>query len=115
MSELVEVALFTDDIAALKRFYGGLVGGEPEDDWPGGATYWAGAVKLLVHERGVPSEGGPANEDHFALAVPDLVAVCAELHEGGAAIVAEPRDYPWGRSAYVRDPDGRIVELCERV
>ena len=23
-----------------------------------------------------------------------------------------PRDLPWGRSAYVRDPDGRLVELA---
>ena len=115
MSELVEVALFSDDVEELKRFYGRLVGGEPEDDWPGGATYVAGPVKLLVHRRAAPSEGGPANEDHFALAVNDLGAACQELHERGVEFVAEPRDYPWGRSAYVRDPDGRIVELSQRV
>ena len=26
-----------------------------------------------------------------------------------------PRDLPWGRSAYVRDPDGRLVELRRRL
>jgi len=25
----------------------------------------------------------------------------------------EPRDYQWGRSAYLRDPDGRLVELAQ--
>jgi hypothetical protein len=25
--------------------------------------------------------------------------------------VTGPKEYYWGRSAYVRDPDGRIVEL----
>ena len=28
--------------------------------------------------------------------------------------VAEPHDYPWGRSAYLRDPDGRLVEAAVR-
>ncbi len=29
----------------------------------------------------------------------------------GRRLDAEARDYDWGRSAYVRDPDGRLVEL----
>ena len=28
-------------------------------------------------------------------------------------VLVEPRAYPWGRSAYLRDPDGRLVELAE--
>ena len=27
------------------------------------------------------------------------------------ALFTGPRDLPWGRSAYVRDPDGNLVEL----
>jgi predicted enzyme related to lactoylglutathione lyase len=113
MSELVEVALFSDDVEGLKHFYGRLVGGSPEDDWAGGATYSAGPVKLLVHRRADASADGPANDDHFALAVSDLDGTCEDLRERGVTFVAEPRDYPWGRSAYVRDPDGRIVELIQ--
>ena len=58
-------------------------------------------------------DDGPPNEDHFALAVDDLNAACAELVAHGLAFVLEPRDYPWGRSAYLRDPDGRLVELAQ--
>ena len=114
MNEIVEVALFTKDVEAVTRFYGALVGAQPVEEWPGGATYQVGSVSLLVHERSDAPDAGPANEDHFALAVPDLDALCAELRGRGVAFLVEPREFPWGRSAYLRDPDGRIVELSQR-
>ena len=113
MSEFVEIALFTDDVQAARRFYERLVGGAPEAEWPGGAIFSAGSVKLLVHERGGAMDGGPPNEDHVAVGVADLDAACAELAEQGFSFLVEPRDYPSGRSAYVRDPDGRLVELAQ--
>ena len=60
--ELVEVALFTDDVEAAKVFYGRLLGSAPVAEWPGGAIYAAGAAKVLVHERGDAPPGGPPNE-----------------------------------------------------
>jgi catechol 2,3-dioxygenase-like lactoylglutathione lyase family enzyme len=56
---------------------------------------------------------GPPNEDHFAIAVDDLDGTCAALGENGLGFLVAPRDYPWGRSAYLRDPDGRLVELTQ--
>jgi catechol 2,3-dioxygenase-like lactoylglutathione lyase family enzyme len=109
--ELVEVALFTDDVEAAKMFYGSLLGSEPEAEWPGGAIFAAGNAKLLVHERAGGIENGPPNEDHFALAAGDLDGTCDALRARGFEFLVEPRDYPWGRSAYLRDPDGRLVEL----
>jgi catechol 2,3-dioxygenase-like lactoylglutathione lyase family enzyme len=58
-------------------------------------------------------DDGPPNEDHFALAVDDLNAACDALVARGLILELEPRDYPWGRSAYLRDPDGRLVELAQ--
>jgi catechol 2,3-dioxygenase-like lactoylglutathione lyase family enzyme len=108
---LVEVALFTDDVDGLRNFYERLLGSPPEASWPGGAIYAAGGVKLLLHERAGASPDGPPNEDHVAVGVPDVEAACDALREQGATLLLEPRDYPWGRSAYLRDPDGRLVEL----
>ena len=54
---------------------------------------------------------GPPNEDHVALAVDDLDGECAALVASGFAFLLEPRDYPWGRSAYLRDPDGCVKTL----
>lgn len=111
MKDVVEVALFTDDVAETTRFYKTLLGVDPEAEWPGGAIFAAGNTKLLVHERSASVANGPPNEDHFALAAADLEGTCEELRAGGLVFLVEPRDHPWGRSAYLRDPDGRLVEL----
>jgi catechol 2,3-dioxygenase-like lactoylglutathione lyase family enzyme len=113
MRSLGEIALFTDDVDGVAVFYRELVGAAPVAEWPGGALFAIGSGKLLVHERsgGVPD--GPPNEDHFALSVDDLEAACATLARAGLTFLVEPRDYAWGRSAYLRDPDGRLVELSQ--
>jgi catechol 2,3-dioxygenase-like lactoylglutathione lyase family enzyme len=113
MSPVTEVAVFTDDVPAAVAFYCGLVGSAPVAEWPGGAMFAAGGVTLLVHERSPTMEDGPPNEDHFAISVPDLQATCEAMKELGATVVHEPRVYPWGRSAYARDPDQYRVELIE--
>ena len=59
-------------------------------------------------------EGGPPNEDHFALSVEDLDETCAQgSQRRDTSSSSDRRDYPWGRSAYLRDPDGRLVELAQ--
>ncbi len=113
MSGVAEIALFTDDVQAAKAFYGDLLSAEPEAEWPGGAIFAAGPAKLLVHERRAAPGDGPPNEDHFAFSVSDVDGSCHELRARGFAFLVEPRDYPWGRSAYLRDPDGRLVELSQ--
>lgn len=113
MSGLVEAALFTDDVDGVRAFYESLLEVPPVAEWPGGALFSAGGVKLLVHTRAGAPEGGPPNEDHFALGVSDLDATAAALVEDGFTFLVEPRDYDWGRSAYLRDPDGRLVELSQ--
>jgi catechol 2,3-dioxygenase-like lactoylglutathione lyase family enzyme len=113
VKDIVEIALFTDDVDGTRVFYGELLGVAPVAEWPGGAIFEAGTSKILVHELGASPSGGPPNEDHFALSVPDLDATCDALRTAGLALLVEPREYPWGRSAYLRDPDGRLVELAE--
>jgi catechol 2,3-dioxygenase-like lactoylglutathione lyase family enzyme len=113
VSGFVELALFTDGVEQTRGFYERLLGALPEAEWPGGALYAAGGVRLLVHERTDEPEDGPPNEDHVAVGVADLDATYDELRARGVAFLVEPRDYSWGRSAYLRDPDGRLVELSQ--
>lgn len=101
---LTEIALFTDDVGALVAFYRRLLDREPASAWPGGATFDLDGATLLIHERGEPHEGMPPGEDHFAVRVADVDTEAARLG-------VDARDYDWGRSAYLRDPDGRLVEL----
>jgi catechol 2,3-dioxygenase-like lactoylglutathione lyase family enzyme len=113
MSRVGEIALFTDDVASVSAFYRELLGAAPVSGWPGGALFAAGDASLLVHERAAAIEDGPPNEDHWALVVDDLDGTCDALRGHGVVFLVEPRDYPWGRSAYLRDPDGRLVELAQ--
>ncbi len=113
MSGVAEIALFTDDVEATVAFYRVVLDSEPVSEWPGGALFAADAVKVLVHARAPAAEDGPPNEDHVAVSVADVDASCAVLREHGLAILVEPRDFPWGHSAYLRDPDGRLVELAQ--
>ena len=101
---LAEIALFTPNVDAAVEFYERVLGRPPASSWPGGATFDLDGVTLLVHERGDAHEGMPPNVDHFAFRVVDVDAEAARLG-------AEAADYPWGRSAYLVDPDGRLVEL----
>jgi catechol 2,3-dioxygenase-like lactoylglutathione lyase family enzyme len=101
---LSEIALFTDDVDGLVAFYGRVLGREPTASWPDGATFDVEGVTLLIHVCGEPQEGMPPNVDHFAVRVADVDGEAARLG-------TEAKDYDWGRSAYLTDPDGRLVEL----
>lgn len=101
---IAEIALFTSDVDRLVAFYGRVLEREPVSRWPGGATFDLDGVTLLVHEQGETQEGMPPNVDHFAVRIADVDA-------GAARLGTEAADYPWGRSAYLEDPDGRLVEL----
>jgi catechol 2,3-dioxygenase-like lactoylglutathione lyase family enzyme len=103
---VVEIALFTDDPDGLISFYEKLLEGEPAERWPGGAIFDLDGMKLLIHVR----DNGPSNRDHFALAAPDVDEAAARLRAAGIELDG-PNDYDWGRSAYLTDPDGRMVEL----
>jgi lactoylglutathione lyase len=51
--------------------------------------------------------------DHLAVAVEDVEAAFADIDHHG--VVQEPADQPeaGARTAFVRDPDGHVVELVE--
>ena len=52
---------------------------------------------------------GAPDADHVAIAL-DQDAAADRARAGGADVVG-PKESYWGRSAYVRDPDGRVIEL----
>jgi catechol 2,3-dioxygenase-like lactoylglutathione lyase family enzyme len=113
VNRIVERSLFTDDVPAGTEFYGRLLGSRPQSEWPGGPIVTAGDARVLLHERSAALPDGPPNEDHVARAVADPGSAFEHLIDQGVALLLGPRDYPWGRSAYLRDPDGRLVELAQ--
>lgn len=56
--------------------------------------------------------GRPANFE-VALVTDDVEGAVAQAREAGAAVVKEAVVKPWGQTvAYVRDPDGTLIEVC---
>lgn len=114
MKRLEEIARFCADVDATVAFYEKLLGVKPAS-WQRGetATFMLGDVKLFLHRRSEqPEPGWPLRDgDHIAFRVEDVGRACEELTAAGLTVVAGPQDFYWGRSAYLRDPDGRLVEL----
>ncbi len=117
MRQLVELALFTENVAELTAFYERLLGGEPAFRSEQMALFQLDGVHILIHHRDPPDpsydtdESGPPNEDHFAIGVKGIDDVWSKIGLGESPGAIDPATYPWGRSAYMRDPDGRLVEM----
>jgi catechol 2,3-dioxygenase-like lactoylglutathione lyase family enzyme len=77
------------------------------------AIFILGQTKLFIHRNYTPEEGELPPETHIAFSVEDVDEVCETLQGQGLAIEVPPKTYYWGRSAYLRDPVGHLIELIE--
>jgi catechol 2,3-dioxygenase-like lactoylglutathione lyase family enzyme len=107
---LTELALFTADVAGVTAFYERVLGLAPADRSEQHAVFSLGELVLRIHVAVDAASGDPPAGDHVAFTVMGLDDHAAALSAAGVATDG-PRDLPWGRSAYVRDPDGRLIEL----
>ncbi len=111
--KLTELAVFTDNVDTVAEFYERLLGDETAHKSEGCAMFTDGAATVLVHETYEPGDGDLPPENHVAFEVDDLDATCEGLNRRGIEPEVPPREFDWGRSAYVRDPDGNLIELSE--
>jgi catechol-2,3-dioxygenase len=109
MPRIAEVALFTEDVPRLTAFYENLLGRPPDSSSESHASFDLGGTTLFIHVSAPDSPDGAPNADHVAIAL-DQDAAAERARDAGVEVVG-PQDYYWGRSAYLRDPDGRAVEL----
>jgi len=113
MKKLVEIAKFTKKIEEMSAFYENLLGTAPAARSEGMAIFMIGAVKLFLHAFYEQKEGDLPPENHLAFEVPNVIQACDELVQAGLKIEVPPKEYYWGYSAYLRDPDGQMIELIE--
>jgi catechol 2,3-dioxygenase-like lactoylglutathione lyase family enzyme len=111
--KLHELAYFTDNVKGMADFYRGLLGAEPVARSDDMAIFMSGATKIFIHRNYPPSEGDLPPNNHIAFAVEDVDAACEALTQQGLTLEVLPKDYYWGRSAYLRDPDGHQVEITK--
>ena len=79
------------------------------------ALYTRSAMaKTLGMTLAAPAPGAPGFEVGFKVA--DVDAAFGELIARGAQPMVPPTDRFWGqRTAYVRDPDGHLIELAQEL
>lgn len=124
--KLDNVRLLVDRFDDCFRFYRDVLGLEVSWGREGGdyASFDAGdgrglAIFVRGHQaKAVGTEHLPTNvmaQDRFMLvfSTGDLDATCSELEDRGAEFITGPESHPeWGiRTAYLRDPDGTLVEI----
>jgi lactoylglutathione lyase len=70
----------------------------------------------LTHNWDTPSYDLGNGFGHVALAVPDAAAACAEIKRRGGVVTREAGPMKHGTTviAFVRDPDGYMIELIQR-
>jgi catechol 2,3-dioxygenase-like lactoylglutathione lyase family enzyme len=110
MARIAEVALFTPDVPRMIEFYEQVLGAPPRSRSESHAFFDVGGVTVFIHLATDEAPSGAPNGDHIALAVADQDGLSDALR-GLGHDVSGPKQFYWGRSAYVRDPDGRIIEL----
>ena len=111
--ELIERTVFSEHVDKTAAFYQLLLGRDPIVEEESIAIFEEGQTTLLVHETYEESKTNLPPDDHVAYAVEDLDLTFNDLKNAGLEPFKEPADYDWGRSGYLKDPDGRIVELRE--
>ena len=70
----------------------------------------------LGHDYVVAAQSAAPLGVEIGLVVDDVATACDRAVAAGAALLKEPTTKPWGQTvAYVRCPDGTLVELCTAV
>lgn len=111
--KLHELAYFTDNVKGMADFYRDLLRAEPVAQSEDMAIFMSGGTKIFIHRDYSPAEGDLPANNHIAFAVDNVDATCAALTEQGLTLEVPPKDYYWGRSAYLRDPDGHQIEITK--
>jgi predicted enzyme related to lactoylglutathione lyase len=113
VGKIVWYDLLTEDVTAVKQFYGELFGWEFVDDS-------AGVYTTIVH-GGTPiggivsideAENVSASRWLSALSVADVQEAVSQVESSGGEVLSGPRDVPdRGVMALVEDPQGAMVVL----
>jgi catechol 2,3-dioxygenase-like lactoylglutathione lyase family enzyme len=116
MGTLEEITLFTSNLSKTVRFYEALADMKSKLIPSEKAEFIMGDLHLLIHMAYPSSQDSnyPPPQDHFAFIVKNVDEVLAKLRNRDIYATFGPRNYDWGRSSYLRDPDGRLVELYQR-
>jgi lactoylglutathione lyase len=114
--------VYARDVSAVAGFYERLGFEEhfrlPPEGEPGYVGFRREGAELAITTVESPRqllglELGSAPRFELYVYVDDVDALVEALRSGGATVLREPADMPWGeRVGYVADPEGNPVALC---
>ena len=121
--KLTHACIITNDVSRLRAFYVDVLARQPEEDRPEYVEFRTPGAALSMYaqpglERYAPgATAAAANRSVMVeFEVEDVDAEYWRLRERGLAFVMPPTTQSWGnRAAYLRDPDGNLVNLYARV
>lgn len=120
--EIGAITLFVEDVDKSRAFYQDIFDLEPmhtDDDGTGfrlkNLYFFLSRSSAAPNMIAPLTAGSPGNGPRhvFAIIVPDVDAVCAELQVKGVKLINGPDDRDWGmRTANFADPDGYVWEIA---
>jgi predicted enzyme related to lactoylglutathione lyase len=106
------VVLYSRDLDRARTFYRDVLGLPILLEERHVIHFDAGSVRVAIHLY--PTDGArEAPEGFLVFAVDNLDAAYAELRGRGAEFLGPPATRPYGRVAYLRDPEGHEIGLIE--
>jgi uncharacterized glyoxalase superfamily protein PhnB len=119
------ISLFVEDLASARAFYAAVFRAPVifEDASSVAMRFGDVVVNLLqvdsakeIVEPGRVGDSGAGSRFQLSIWVPDVDALCEELHRRGVTSLAGPTDRPWGmRTANFVDPAGHSWEVAQRL
>lgn len=106
------IVLYSQDLDKAKAFYGDLLGLPILLEEAHVIHFDAGSVRLAIHRY--PTGGSSESREGFVVfGVESLAKTYEDLRRRGASFLGPPADRPYGRVAYLHDPEGHEIGLLE--
>ena len=106
------IVWYSEDLDRARAFYRDVLGLPLLLDEGHVIHFDAGTVRLAIH-RCPPGDGREAPEGFLVFGVDDMTAAYEELSKRGAVFLGAPAQRPYGRVAYLHDPEGHEIGLLE--
>src|SRR5436309_12378018 len=106
------IVLYSEDLDRARAFYRDVLGLPLLLDEGHVIHFDAGTIRLAIH-RCPPGQRREAPEGFLVFGVEDLAVVHEALRLRGAEFLGPPANGPYGRVAYLDDPEAHEIGLLE--